>query len=356
MPKRKNEWDVLPLFKKFIIEIKKGKHIQSNGTRIKKSSIRNYENLERLLYDFSIKKGFMLRFKLIDKQSKNLFEQEKKYWREFYIKFTGFLYEDLNNFDNYVGSVLKLLKAFFNYLLNEKGMAIGNFHKKFYCPSEETEIVVLTPEQLNYLIYSKDFENKLSENLKKVKDIFVFGCSVGLRYSDLSALSLSNVEIIGSEIYIRTSSKKTQKVTRVVLPDYSVKIINKYQGSGENKLLPSYSDVRLNSCLKRIMQKAGWTHLVNKIRRKRGIPVTLVRDKKQPYRFCDLITTHTMRRTAITNMLSLGVNEQLVRKISGHAANSKEFYKYVSFAQTYIDNEVKIMHQKMKEKHLQNQV
>jgi intergrase/recombinase len=46
-----------------------------------------------------------------------------------------------------------------------------------------------------------------------------------------------------------------------------------------------------------------------------------------------------MRRTAITNMLCLGMPEHLVRKISGHAANSKEFYRYVQLSQSFIDNE-----------------
>lgn len=35
-----------------------------------------------------------------------------------------------------------------------------------------------------------------------------------------------------------------------------------------------------------------------------------------------------MRRSAITVMLGLGVPEQVVRKISGHAPGSKEFFKY----------------------------
>jgi hypothetical protein len=33
-------------------------------------------------------------------------------------------------------------------------------------------------------------------------------------------------------------------------------------------------------------------------------------------------------------MLSLGMNEQMLRQISGHAANNKEFFRYVSFAKT----------------------
>ena len=57
-----------------------------------------------------------------------------------------------------------------------------------------------------------------------------------------------------------------------------------------------------------------------------------------------------MRRTAITTMLSLGVTEQVVRKISGHAPGSKEFYRYVIWAQTYQDQETEKMFAKLKEK------
>jgi hypothetical protein len=47
--------------------------------------------------------------------------------------------------------------------------------------------------------------------------------------------------------------------------------------------------------------------------------------------------SHIMRRTAITTMLMLGMPEYLVRKISGHSANSKAFYRYVNFGQSYIE-------------------
>ena len=60
-----------------------------------------------------------------------------------------------------------------------------------------------------------------------------------------------------------------------------------------------------------------------------------------------------MRRTAITTMLSLGVPEQVVRKISGHSASGKEFYRYVLWAQTYQDLEMEKMFVSLNEKKLQ---
>lgn len=64
-------------------------------------------------------------------------------------------------------------------------------------------------------------------------------------------------------------------------------------------------------------------------------------------RFCDVATTHTMRRTAITTMLSLGMNEQFVRKISGHSPSSKDFYRYVLWAQAYQDTETQRVFEKL---------
>ena len=80
---------------------------------------------------------------------------------------------------------------------------------------------------------------------------------------------------------------------------------------------------------------------VIKTRERRGRQVVIYKDaqKKEHFTLADLISTHTMRRTGITTMLSLGMAEHLVRRISGHAANSKEFFRYVELAQEYIDTE-----------------
>lgn len=353
MPKKITEFELLPLLRRYINELKKGKQLQPNGKKIKKDSITNYLYLEKLLINFSSSRNLKLRIKIVSGVNKALFEAEKKYWKKFYTDFTGYLYNDLGHFDNYVGSTTKLLRTFFNYLNNEKGLITGNFHKKFFTPSEEIEIIVLSPERLKYLIYSTELENKLTPVLRRVKDIFIFGCAVGLRYSDLINLELANIEVNDCNTYIKVQSKKTETFTKVKLPDYAVDIINKYKGKSKKRLLPFINKVFLNKKIKHLMETAGFTEPVIKTRRRQGIPIKLNKDEKHKngFRFCDLITTHTMRRTAITYLLSHGMNEQVVRKISGHAANSKEFYRYVSFAQTFIDKEIDLVHEKMFKKH-----
>ncbi|MBK6987035.1 MAG: hypothetical protein IPH33_01655 [Bacteroidetes bacterium] len=51
-----------------------------------------------------------------------------------------------------------------------------------------------------------------------------------------------------------------------------------------------------------------------------------------------------MRRTAITTLLNLGMPEHMVRKISGHATGSKEFFRYVQYSQSFLDQETDKVH------------
>jgi intergrase/recombinase len=54
-----------------------------------------------------------------------------------------------------------------------------------------------------------------------------------------------------------------------------------------------------------------------------------------------------MRRTCITIMLQLGMPEHLVRQVSGHAPNSREFFRYVKIAQNWQDNETERVHKEI---------
>lgn len=196
------------------------------------------------------------------------------------------------------------------------------------------------PNELSFLITDKTFENSLSPKLKEVKDFFVFGCTVALRFSDLIALKKSNIRIANGQYYLVVKSVKTSTDSMIKLPPYAVTIIEKYKKQ-KQRLLPAFNKVNLNKYIKELLEQAGLVHPVQITRNQRGKTTAIRPSSKQTtHRFCDVATTHTMRRTAITTMLSLGVSEPIVRKISGHAPGSKDFYRYVFWAQTYEDQEV----------------
>ena len=131
------------------------------------------------------------------------------------------------------------------------------------------------------------------------------------------------------------------------LPDYAIKIIRKYTAQSRTYILPRVSGSNLNIQIKRLARLAGWTEQLPKIRHRRGVPVEIKTKDGKGYRFCDHITVHSMRRTAITTLLLMGVDETSVRRISGHAAGSREFYRYVALVQDYFDTAVKSAHQKL---------
>lgn len=326
------------LYRKMIRDTSRGTRSKKNGKRIRDSTIDNYIYIRKLLEEFVSDTGFELRLYLVNHLSTREADQAKKYYRKFYTAFTNYLYNDKDFYDNYVTLVLKGIKAFFNYLNQELNIQVGEYHKQFYGFTEDIDIVVLSPEQMNYLIYNQDLNDKLPAHLIKVKDIFIFGCTVALRFSDLMQLKSENLHFYNNAYYLKVTSLKTNTNTSIKLPEYAVGILKKYHKK-QKTLLPSHSNAWLNKCLKELARYLDFKEPMPKYRTRRGEKQLVYKNKakKQHYTLADHITTHTMRRTAITTMLRLGVPDQVVRKISGHAAGSKEFFRYVEFAQSYID-------------------
>ena len=336
------------LYNKLIKDTSRGTRIKKDGKRIRVSTINNYVYIQKQVFEFVEDTGFELRLYLVNNQSNKEKEQATKYYKKFFAEFTDYLYKEKDLYDNYVGLIVKGLRTFYNYLNTELNIQVGEFHKKFYIPAEEVPIVVLTPEQLNYLIYDETLNTQLPEHLHKVKDIFIFGCTVALRYSDLMKLKADNLQHYNNAYYLKVTSLKTNTNTTIKLPDYAVAILQKHHKK-QKTLLPQHSNAWLNKCLKELAKHLNFKEPMIKYRTKRGVKCVVYKnkEKRQHYTLADHITTHTMRRTAITTMLRLGMPDQVVRKISGHAANSKEFFRYVEFAQSYVDEHTDLVFEKL---------
>lgn len=336
--------ELIPLFEKFIKDCKTGKRRKRNGERMRLSSVKNYEYALKLIKDFHKVKKFELRICTNAKLTQREFISEKNYWKKFYNKFTNYLYKERNCYDNYVGTNIKVIRTFLRYLEEEKNYNLSVYYKKFYVRKEEIEIFTLSVERLKFLIHNKEFENKLPLHLKKVKDVFVFGCTVGLRIGDLYDVKVSNVKKIGDDYYLEKRSLKTKTHTKIKLPDYAINIYKKYaKGRRSGNLFPKRRLSLFNQYIKDMGFLAGWTEDVIKHREKLGVVSKSVSKKK----FYQLMSSHMMRRTAVTTMLLLGMNENAVRVISGHSSNSTAFYRYVNYVQSYLDKEIDSVHNKL---------
>ncbi len=340
---------LLPEFQKFITASFTGRRLMPSGKKIRNGTLQQYKYAYLLVEQFEARQKETLRIQLLKHNSLRFIQKEKNYWERFYRHFSSFLYKDKGYLDRYVNGVFKIIKALFNYIATEKMLPIGEFHKKFRVPEDSFTPVVLSPQQLRLLIINKEFEDSLSTSLQRTKDIFVFGCTVGLRHWDLMQLKKINIQDAPEGMSIVLHTQKTGAEVRIPLPGYAIDIIEKYKKKTGRYVLPRLSGGNLNFQIKLLMKMAGWDYYLPKIRHRQGIAVEVKTKYGETCRFYDHITIHTMRRTAITTLLLMGVDEISVRRISGHAPGSREFFRYVVVVQDYLNAKVRKAHQKLLE-------
>lgn len=147
--------------------------------------------------------------------------------------------------------------------------------------------------------------------LERVRDVFLFCCFTGLRYSDVFNLKRSDVKKRSIEI----TTVKTADSLVIELNDQSRAILNKYKKStfNDNKALPVISNQRMNVYLKELGQLAALNEPVRRTYFKGNRRIDEVVPK---YR---LLATHVGRRTFVCNALSLGIPPEVVMKWTGHS-------------------------------------
>jgi len=146
---------------------------------------------------------------------------------------------------------------------------------------------------------------------QEYKDLFVIGCLTGQRYSDYQRISTEMIRSSGGFKFIDITQKKTGK--RVLIPlDARVEEILKRHGGrvkphGINSITKGLKDIGL---------LMGWTHNagIKEYRGTRKLPTTK--------RFCDLIATHTARRTWATNAYKNHVPLSSIMAVTGHTSES----------------------------------
>jgi integrase len=340
---------LLPLFSSFIAASKSNRRQTASKKKFAAGTLEQYQCVYKLLAAYELKYHITLRLELVKKHSVTALQKQKRYWSCFFKTFCRFLYSDKGCLDTYVAAVFKVLRTFFNYLSKDKHLPIGNFHHLFRSPTPIYTPLVLEPCQLQFLIQDLPFDQALPRHLQRTKDIFVFGCTVALRYSDLMALRKEQVIQSPSGAFLQVHTQKTGVMVKLPLPAYLMAILEKHHKKAGRYLLPRLSNVNFNLQVKDLMERAGWTYTLPKVRHRMGRPVELKSKTGESLRFCDQVSAHTMRRTAITTLLMLGVPEQAVRRISGHAPGSREFYRYIALAEDYVQGQVRRAYEKLLE-------
>lgn len=152
----------------------------------------------------------------------------------------------------------------------------------------KTDRGYLTDKEIQILM-DKEFTLK---RLEFVRDIFVFSCFTGLAYIDVAQLTKDNIKEFDGRLWIMTKRQKTNVPSNVLLLDIPLQIIKKYDGvDAKGRLLPIFSNQRMNSYLKEIADLCGI-------------------DRR--------LTFHLARHTFATLALSKGVPIESLSKMLGH--------------------------------------
>lgn len=180
---------------------------------------------------------------------------------------------------------------------------------------EETNAVFLSLNEITRIYYYK-FEKQDKRKAKEsIRDLFVIGCLTALRYSDYSMLNKDNLQ----NGYIVKRTKKTNVDVKVPVHDYVKEIFAKYNGQVPSGLCIQY----FNKYLKVIMKEIGLTDKVTYSYTRGGKLVTVTREK------WELISSHTARRSAATNMYLTGRMKTLeIMKLTGHRSE-QNFFRYI---------------------------
>ena len=255
-----------------------------------------------------IKKRELIVFNKID-----LIDEEEK--KEKIMNFT----KKIKN--NYFSKIVAILKSFLNWS-TEKGYNKNREYEKFKSKSHDVDIIYLTFDELLRL-HNHDFGNS---RLNHAKDFYCLGCFTGLRFSDLSQLKSANI----TESHISLSIQKTQTQNHIIkLNNFSKEILDKYKGTIYEPL-PNISIQKFNDYIKECCEIVEINQTVT--------ITSYVGTKKLQNTFpkYQLITSHTARKTFITNSLLLGMEPKAIKQIA-NIKKDEVLNKYMKITEEYTD-------------------
>lgn len=242
---------------------------------------------------------------------------------EWYQNLLRHCYDTLDHTPNTVGGHVKHVKTWMGEAM-DAGLHDNLIfrHKKFAKPSNPTDTFSLTEQE-----FAAIESVELSAALDRSRDLFMLGKFTGLRYSDYNKVKrdrlVTKTSPAGNEVVgFNVLQQKTRKKLFVPLFPEARKILDKYDGYPPADL----PNQNLNENIKAICRKAGLTSKME---------VTVYNGdvaKSETKELCDLVGTHTARRSFVTLAIEKGEALVDVSAWVGHHS-TRETEKYLTTSQ-----------------------
>mgnify|MGYP000007252497 CR=1 FL=1 len=260
------------------------------------TTIKRYEYNKKLLLDFQTDRNKKIHFNQINKS--------------FYNSFVNFCVTEKKHSANTLRRNVGLFKTFLYWAL-ENGHTYKTDFQKFKAPKgQQTDEIALTLKQVEEVF---DYDLSKNNRLEKVRDLFVFGCATGMRYSNYS--KVEKKDIINDTIKVR-DKKNNDKALEIPLNDFSNYILKKYDYN-----LPRITNQKFNEYIKEVFKILGYDESVKKTIK---LGNDIIEEINPLY---ERISSHTARRSFITIMKNKKIPDKVIMSYTGHRS-LEVFNKY----------------------------
>jgi len=294
-------------------------YLSDNGNILNNNTAKGYRSLLTHFNDFERSRGFSVELKNID----FLFMQS----------FYNYLIGTKKHLNVTAERQISKLKAIINYA-RKQGLEVSSSYRDYTIKKEEMEVIALNETEFQNIVKLDLTAKKVIKlddtetsktvsyaTLDKARDIFIFSCMTGLRYSDLSALKRENIK----NDFITLIVTKTKTPQQIPLMSKAKEVLSKY--AELITPLPVISNQKLNIYIKLVAKLANVTEPIQ-IKRWSG-----KKEISNTYPKHDLISVHTGRKTFVTLSLAKGMNTELIMNITGHKSYPS-FKRYLNITRT----------------------
>lgn len=299
--------------RKLIDRFCEGEILISSGKKAGKSrsysTLKNFKLTRSRLLDFEREKKYLLTY---DNITLDFYEKLLAYLRSKKEKEekSGEYVRAIS--DSSIGNTIKDLKTIMGVAVDREYTNNMQFKKKAFAKlTEDTDAVYLTWDEI-LKVYRFDLAPYPS--LDAVRDLFIFGCCVGLRYSDYSAVKPENIVKDNGDYFIKMKTQKTNELVYIPCNPIVLEIFAKYKDR-QNKLPKAISNQKFNDYIKEVCKLAG-------------LKETGRLQAEADLQLWECVSSHTARRSFATNLYLEGFPVIDLMRITGHKTESA-FLTYI---------------------------
>ena len=228
---------------------------------------------------------------------------------EFRTMFMDHLYNrrryNVNTAAKYLNTLITILSAAASEGFHDNRSCLS---RQFRARRKDADAIYLTKEELEAFM-SVDI-SRLSRRHEAARDIFMVGVYTAQRVSDYNHITPDNIiRTSDGGVVINLRQKKTGVCVSIPAKAELKRILEKYGYS-----LPHIPEKALNRMIKEVARAAGIDSPVTIETTSGGVPALETHPK------CDLVHSHTARRTGATLMYLAGMNMFNICAVTGHSS------------------------------------